>query len=402
LYFTHAKAISSPGFLTRGLKAARFFAVIFYISWSTIGVYAQGTYPWPANNYRSTSNSLYWKNRPPYPGYWQQDVYYKIEAVLEDKTQILYGEEEITYWNNSQDTLTEVFLHLYDNVSLPGSYAEDLYKNNGIKVKHGYYAKDSLGIVIDSVNDITNYKGNESNPAFRSPVFSYLDNTILRVQLRSRLMPGESGILKINFQTHFDESTIRRRQKIFTHNGYKHFDGVHWYPRLCVYDRRNGWNTDQHLGREFYGDYGTFDVALTLPNNYILDGTGVLLNEQEVLPDSLRKALDIKNFPKKKLGSKPSEIIKPDGTFKTWRFHAENVHDFGWTADPTYRIGETTWNGIRCIALAQEENASRWQTTSDYLAKVIETYSRDFGMYAWPKIIVADARDGMEYNMMTL
>src|SRR5439155_2836980 len=131
--------------------------------------------------------------------------------------------------------------------------------------------------------------------------------------------------------------------------------------------------------------------------------SGILTNRDEALPPDLRKRLDIKNFASKPLGEKPSVIIEPDSNVKrTWVFHALNVHDFAWTADPTYRIGETEWNGIHCISLAQEEHAGRWQTAAGFTARVIQIYSRDFGMYAWPKITVADAADGMEYPMLTL
>jgi aminopeptidase N len=169
-----------------------------------------------------------------------------------------------------------------------------------------------------------------------------------------------------------------------------------------VYDRKFGWTADQHLGKEFYGDFGAYDVEFTFPNYYVLDATGNLLNRNEVLPDSLRQKLDLKNFADKAAGSPTSVPILPDGTTKTWKFHAENVHDFALTADPTYRIGEVDWNGVKCVALAQEANARGWQTAPEFIAKVIKVYSEDFGMYAYPKIIAADARDGMEYPMLTL
>jgi hypothetical protein len=66
--------------------------------------------------------------------------------------------------------------------------------------------------------------------------------------------------------------------KLFNSWGYKHYDGVHWYPRIAVYDERFGWDTQQHLGSEFYGDFGTFDVDLDLPHHYVLDATGWLQN----------------------------------------------------------------------------------------------------------------------------
>lgn len=93
----------------------------------------------PTIAYRSTENPHYWKNKSPILGYWQQDTYYKIQASLDDQTDIITGEEELTYFNNSPDTLTYVYFHLYENAFQPESYTEDLYKGNGIKVKYGKY-----------------------------------------------------------------------------------------------------------------------------------------------------------------------------------------------------------------------------------------------------------------------
>ncbi len=95
-------------------------------------------------------------------------------------------------------------------------------------------------------------------------------------------------------------------------------------------------------------------------------------------------------------------MVKADGTFKTWKFSAKNVHDVAYTFDPTYRIGEAHWGNIRCIALVQEPHAAGWMNAARYAAKVIETNSYNIGMYAYPKMIAADAQDGMEYPMLTL
>ncbi|MCI5056593.1 MAG: hypothetical protein MRY83_10825, partial [Flavobacteriales bacterium] len=157
------------------------------------------------------------------------------------------------------------------------------------------------------------------------------------------------------------------------------------------------------LGREFYGDFGTFDVELDFASNYVVGATGFLTNRSEVLPNELRQKLDISNFKDKPWGSKPSEITPyKEGERKVWKYHAENVHDFAFTADPTYRIGEAKWKDKTCYALAQESHASKWQNAAEYTAKIIQTFSEDIGMYTYHKMIVADARDGMEYPMLTL
>ncbi|MBX7205345.1 MAG: M1 family metallopeptidase [Bacteroidia bacterium] len=399
----------------------RFFILIIPCLLASTFLFAQtneippiGFGPW---HYKSAQNPYYWKNRKPHAAYWQQDIYYNINATLDDKTGIIDGTEELTYWNNSPDTLYFVYFHLYQNAFVKGSHLEELNEANHFHQQFGPYEAQGKGteietLLVEDVDTITR-RSNESNgltaygesytSSFK-PLKYDSDNTIIKVYLTEPLYPAKEITFKIKFKTYFDAGDQRRRMKKFITAGssYTHYDGVHWYPRICVYDAKFGWDTYQHLGKEFYGDYGAYDVALTLANHYVLDATGVLQNRSEVMPDDLRAKLDIANFKNKPIGSPASEIIKPDGTTKTWKFHADNVHDFAWTADPTYRIGETEWNGIKCIALAQESNAAGWQDAASFTARVIQTYSRDFGLYAYPKMIVADARDGMEYPMLTL
>jgi hypothetical protein len=346
----------------------------------------------PPNTYRSAESPYYWKNRKPHAAYWQQDVFYTIKANIDEKTDIITASEELIYWNNSPDELTFVFFHLYQNAFQPGSHYHDLHINNNVEPRFGRYEEKGLGTEILKLT----VNGQE--------VKTELDNTVLKVWLPQPLKSGESIKFNFDFKTYFDKGgSIRRRMKTFNAYGYKHYDGVHWYPRIAVYDHKFGWSTNQHLGREFYGNFGTYDVQLTFANNFVVDATGTLQNRQQVLPDDLRKKLDIKNFANKPLYERPSVITPYDSTIrKTWHFYAENVHDFAFTADPTYRIGEAEWNGVKIISLAQEPHASRWQNAADYTAKIIQVYSEDIGMYAFPKMIVADARDGMEYPMLTL
>jgi hypothetical protein len=352
------------------------------------------------DGYTAPANAWYWKNRPHENGYWQQDVAYKIKARLDDSTDCITGSLTVQYKNNSPDTLYEVFMHLYQNAFVPGSYLHALQLAQGDVVVHGKNEKDGNAQRVDAIT--------QNGQALKTEQ----DNTILRVVPLKPIAPGEVVEFAVSFRSFFAEGgTQRRRMKMFKvpelqPDGkvklVKHYDLVHWYPRIGVYDPRHRWNTDQHLGREFYGDFGSYEVELTLPAQYIADGTGVLANESEVLPSELRKKLDIKNFADKKIGSPASQIIAPNGTTKTWRFQAVNTHDCAFTFDPTYRIGEANWEGIRCISIAQESNAAGWQDAAEFAAKVIAVYSTDFGRYAYPKMIVADARDGMEYPMLTL
>lgn len=347
--------------------------------------------------YTSPENKYYWKNRAPYQGYWQQDVYYHIKADLNIQTNVISGNEELTYRNNSPDTLRFVFFHLYQNSFTPGSYLDDLNKANNRKIKYGQYESKGLGTEILSLTT-TFINGR----AFEASLQKEIDYSIMKVMLPEPLLPGNEIVFQINFKTYYDTGSQRRRMQMYESWGFKHYNGCQWYPKISVYDARNGWDINQHLGREFYGDFGDFDVELTFPNNYVVEATGILTNEKEVLPDDLKSKLSIKNFKNKPYGEAPGTVIPADGTSKTWKYHAENVHDFAFTADPTYRIDEVIWNGVKCVAIAQEPHCAGWQNAASYAARIIEVYSKDFGMYAYPKIVVADARDGMEYPMLTM
>lgn len=374
-------------------KMIKRFSLIFsLIAASVFSVQAQVYNPiQPPNTYRNTDNPNYWKNKMPFAGYWQQDVHYTMKANIDERTDIITASMQLEYWNNSPDTLYHVFFHLYQNAFQPHSYCHMLHEANKYPIYYGRYESQGLGTKVEKIQ----INGQDCQ--------TELDNTILKVWLVKPLLPGASTVLDLDFKTYFDMGSIRRRMKIFNAYGNKHFDGVHWYPRLAVYDRKFGWCTDQHLGKEFYGNFGTYDVELSFAANYVVEATGYLLNREEVLPKELREKLDIKNFAEKSWGSAPS-IITPynPSERKTWKYHAENVHDFAWTADPTYRIGEVWWEDVQIISLVQEPHASRWQNAADFTAKVIETYSKDFGRYIYNKMVVADARDGMEYPMITL
>ncbi|GIV27068.1 MAG: hypothetical protein KatS3mg027_0882 [Bacteroidia bacterium] len=387
----------------------------------SLSIYSQKEYL----QYRSQENPLYWKNRKPHAAYWQQDVHYNIYAKLNDTTNIIDGYEEIIYWNNSPDKLNELFFHLYNNAQCKNSYLSDLYKNNRIPLKYGKYRENNLGTevveilierkILNQCDSIMNIQAVDANTIKESysvvcdtikvnqRIKNYeIDNTVMRVPLEFPLLPNDSIVIKIKFRTYFDKEAIRNRMKMFESFGYKHYDIVHWYPRISVYDHKMKWDTHQHMDHEFYGDFGSYYVELSLPEQYVLDGTGILLNEKEALPEELRKKLDLSNFKNKPFNSPPSEIIKPTGKYKTWKFSAINVHDVAYTADPTYRIDEKIYNGIRCIALVQEPHAIGWLNATDYMTKIIAVNSKNIGPYYYPKMICADAQDGMEYPMLTL
>jgi Peptidase family M1 domain len=343
------------------------------------------------NAYRSSDNKYYWQNRKPDGAYWQQDVHYKINARMHEDDNRIEATEELTYWNNSPDTLRYVYFHLFQNAFIKGSYLHALEKTNKVKEHLGKKEAAGLGLVLDNIQ----VDGQAAK--------TELDNTIMKVYLHTPLLPGSKVTIKMGFNTYYDNGGTRRRMQMYNAWGFMHYNGCQWFPKLCVYDRMHGWDTYQHLNKEFYGDFGLYDVTLDFPSNYILEATGVLQNRDEVLPKELIDKLDIRNFWNKKWNEPPSTIVPYEkGKRKKWHYIGNNVHDFAFTADPSFRIGTAYWNDIECVAIVQEPHASGWQNAPEYMTKIIKTFSEDVGLYCYPKIVAADAQDGMEYPMITL
>ncbi len=354
-------------------------------------IFAHAGFAQSLKTYQSTSNPFYWKNKMPDAAYWQQDVHYTINAKIDETLHTITATEQLEYVNNSPDTLTFVYFHLYQNAFVKGSYLHDQERAQGLKPRLGKYEAAGLGTTIENLK--VNGAATETE----------LDNTILKVYLPAPLYPAAKATFSMDFKTYWDNGSTRRRMKMYPAWGFMHYNGVQWFPKISVYDRKFGWDTYQHLNKEFYGDFGVWDVNLDFASNYILEATGALQNRKEVLPDELRAQLDMKNFASKPWNEVPSTIIPyKKGERKIWKFHAENVHDFAFTADPSYRIATTFWNGIECVGIAQEPHASGWQNSADLVAEIVKTFSTDIGMFAYPKMAAADAADGMEYPMLTL
>ena len=148
-----------------------------------------------------------------------------------------------------------------------------------------------------------------------------------------------------------------------------------WYPRIAVYDNKFGWTTDQHLGKEFYGDFGTWDVELTFASNYVVEATGALQNRSEVMPDELRKKLDLKNFANKAWNSAPSIIIPYDSlSRKTWIYHVKMCMIL-FTAD--LLIGLEKQNGMASAIAMVRATCIKMAKCSSIFADVIRVFSED-------------------------
>ena len=182
------------------------------------------------------------------------------------------GTQKLIYTNNSPETLSKVFYHLYFNAFQPGSDMAIRLKNGGDKNRRFNVGLDSLSLDQSGYLKVSSIKQNGEKIKTKE------SGTILEVTLNEPIASGESTVLELNFAGHVPD-LIRRAGKNSSEG--VAFSMAQWYPKLCEYDV-DGWNTDPYTGREFHGVWGNFDVKITLDKNYTVGGSGYLQNAKDI------------------------------------------------------------------------------------------------------------------------
>lgn len=316
--------------------------------------------------------------------YWQQEVNYKIDIAVLDDLRTITGRIDIEYINNSPDALDRIYIKAFPNAIQKGSYADQKLRwmNN--------YSFAALKPKQEGSLELTEIK---SQTHLYSSIS--LDNTIYTVYLNKSLQSGDTLKIAFNFKTILPNPHNFRMG--VEKNTYK---AAYWYPQVCVYDHKMGWVNSQYIGwGETYGDFGDFDVTISAPEDQIVAASGVLVNESEVLPDSLRLLYDIKSFYGEK-STWPQFRFEKNKT-KTWHYVAERVNDFAFTYSNDFCIDSDTTGGVEVVAYALRKKARGWENAVLLGKQSIETHSETMYPYQWPVIRICDAFSGMEYPMIT-
>ena len=309
--------------------------------------------------------------------YWQQHVNYKMEVELTPANHQYAGAQVLEYTNNSPDTLHQVFYHLYPNAFQPGSMM-DVHSQNIADPDRRVGKR--IGSLKESEIGFLRVSGLTQNGL---PVFYDVQGTVLQAKLAQPLLPGEKATFELQFTGQVPVQ-IRR-------SGRDNKEGIdytmtQWYPKMAEYDQ-DGWHPDQYVGREFYGVFGTFDVKITIPSKYVLGGTGVLQNPEEIGHG---------------YGTKTSAKTEK----LTWHFLAENVHDFAWAADPDFvhdkfQLASGTW--IHLLYNPKTAFVDNWKKCHADVEKYFMYMNKTFGAYGYPQFSIIQGGDGgMEYPMCTM
>ena len=333
--------------------------------------------------------------------YFQQEVNYTIEVQLDDVKHVIFGTEEFEYVNNSPDALELIMIHLWPNAYSSGhtALANQQYEQGDEDLRLG---SDTLRGRIDSLDFRIN----------GSPVKWTLDADnpdICTIQLPFPLKPGERLSISTPFRVQLPSGSISR----LGHIG-QSYQITQWYPKPAVYDK-DGWHAIPYLNQgEFYSEYGSFDVRITLPKNYVVGATGDLQTDSEIefMTNKAEDTEDIlsKNSPTK--NGATNGFPTSSSELKTIRYTQKNVHDFAWFADKRYMVlkGDIelphSKRHVTSWVLFTPKNAYLWQNAIEYINDGTYFYSKWNGDYPYNNVTAVDgtisAGGGMEYPNVTV
>ena len=305
----------------------------------------------------------------------QRVVAYQIDAKYDPAKHTVDATETLTYRNLTGQSLDRFPFHLYLNAFQPKStWMHEAHRD-------GYFRSSDLNEWKDTdfgSDEVTSFEVVGMGDLTKSMKFISPDDgnpddkTVFEVQLPHPIAPGQDVTFKIAFRCKFPEVVAR--------TGYKRtfLLAGQWFPKVGVW-WHGAWNCHQfHALTEFFADFGTYDVRITLPKDYVIGATGV----------------------------QTSDTGNGNGT-KTVAFHAEDVHDFAWTADPNFKVLESQFDGsvgpVRIRLLTYDAHKSSWQRYLDVTKGSMQRFDEWYGPYPYAQLTVvdpphgADEAGGMEY-----
>jgi hypothetical protein len=357
------------------------------------------------NDYRTASGA-------PGAAYYQQRADYVMDIKIDDETQRLYGEETITYTNNSPDVLAYLWVQLDQNIRKKDS--PSLLKNSQSMNQMSQlstFANNHLGDPFDggfNIEDVLDAQGN--------PLTYIINQTMMRIDLPTPLQSGRQVSFSIKWWYNINNHVVNRAR-----SGYEYFPKddnrayviAQFFPRMCMYDDVEGWQNYQFWGNgEFALPFGDYEVNLTVPANFIVDATGELTNRKEVFTKEMmsryKKAKQTFDKPVMIVTQEEAEANEKTTTTntKTWKFSAKNVRDYGFTASKKYiwdmmavKVGG---RDVMAVSLYPKEGNPLWEEWSTRaVAQTLETVSRYTFDYPYHKAISVHAKNqGMEYPMI--
>ena len=339
----------------------------------------------PTPNERRTASGA------PGRAYWQQQVDYKIDVKLDPEARTVTGSEHVTYHNRSPEALDYLWVHLEQNI----------------------LRKDSIGSLVDGMSAIGGATENSdgvvlSHVGTAGTALQYrVYDTMMRVELPQPIVAGASFEFDVHWSFRVPERVFRRYGTMDTNKG-TIWELAQWFPAVAVYDDVHGWNTLPYVGSgEFYTNFGTYDLAITVPRSHLVVATGVLQNAAEVYTATQLERLaaaktsrDTVMIRSKDEVSDPETRPAGDGPL-TWRFHADNVRTVAWASSEAFILDACAAGDVLVQSAYSEDSLPVWGKSTQMLRTAIEGYSTRWFPYPYPVATnVGGVEGGMEYPMI--
>ena len=326
--------------------------------------------------------------------YFQQEINYKIQVTLNDRDNELNGDVTFTYKKNSTSGLDFLYIHLWPNA----------YKNNNTALckqlmSMGNFSLYNATPLQLGYIDQLDFSVNGSRVKWKT------DSTnidIAKIFLAQPLSPGDSLVVSTPFHVKIPDAKFSR----LGHVGESYMI-TQWFPKPAVYDR-NGWHPMPYLNQgEFFSEFGTFDVSITLPENYVIAATGDLQTTSEIkkTEELIEATAALKSF------GADNSFPPSSSNAKTVRYTISNVHDFAWFADKRFHVTKKTitlersGKQVDCYAYFTNAQANLWKEGANDVADAVNNYSKWVGDYPYSSCTAVDgtisAGGGMEYPMIT-
>ena len=361
----------------------------------------------------SSPNMFRTASGAPGPEYYQQQADYKINIELDDINKKIYGDEIITYTNNSPEKLDYLWVQLDQNLRSKDS--QSLIHDSDNSIQPAY--------IPDTFDD--EFLGESFDGGFNIEYVRSLDNknldffinqTMMRIDLPNPIATGQSFSFKIKWWYNINnrlEDRGRSGYETFPNDDNRAYTIAQFFPRMCVYDEVEGWQNYQFWGDgEFALPFGNYEVNITVPADHILEATGELINRKEVYSKEMLKRYNRA----KKSYDKPVIIVSQEeaeiaeksfsNSKKTWKFIAKNVRDFAFATSRKYildmmavKIGS---DDVMAVSLYPKEGNPMWEDFSTItVVETLKFYSDYTFNYPYHKAVSVHAhRVGMEYPMI--
>ena len=357
------------------------------------------------NIYRTASGA-------PGPAYYQQQADYKIDVELDDANKKIYGNEIITYTNNSPESLNYLWVQLDQNVRKNNSPSLEI-ESDGVApfYRPNRFDKDFLkepfngGFNVEHVKDLNN-----------NPLEHIINQTMMRIDLPKPISTGESFSFKIKWWYSINDHVNdggRSGYESFPNDVNRAYIIAQFFPRMCVYNEVEGWQNYQFWGDgEFALPFGDYEVNITVPSDHILEATGELVNRKEVYTKEMLKRYNKakKSYDEPVIIVSETEAIEAEKSFsknkKTWKFIAKNVRDFAFATSRKYildmmavKIGN---RDVMAVSMYPREGNPLWEDYSTItVVESLKSYSKYTFDYPYHKAVSVHAHQiGMEYPMI--